>query len=68
MKFVHLTSELSVAPDQVASVEVDTYGRGVHVALKTGEKKWVDNRYGQSSYETKRKLIEEIEEAYDVEA
>ena len=63
MKLVKINSETSVAPDQIAMLKVDTYGRGLNVNLKDGTSIWVDCDYGKTAYETKRALVRQINEA-----
>ena len=63
MKLVKINSETSVAPDQIAMLKVDTYGRGLNVNLKDGTSIWVDCDYGKTAYETKSALERQINEA-----
>lgn len=59
-KLVKLSAGLYVGADNVARLEVSTYGNGLTVFTKSGTNHWVDNDYGKSSYETMDRLVKEF--------
>lgn len=62
MKFLRLTSELHVDPKEVQVVRVNNGYDSVTVRMRDGEEHHIQRGYNESVWETRNKLVKEIED------
>jgi hypothetical protein len=61
MRFVRINHDVDVNPEDVSSISTDSNRTGVLVRMRDGEQHWVKCDYGKTVYDTKSRLITELE-------
>ena len=64
MKLVKLNGDVTVSPTCITWIEVDHHGRGVTV-WADGRGVFVYNDYGQTSYRTKDRIVNDVNAALE---